>query len=68
MEADGQHMTGELIFEDSRYLTRPWTVTVHYKRLPPHSELWEYACEVGGEGWSDRFKGDTNGAAPKPKS
>ncbi len=55
--ADGQHMTGTFTFEDPRYLSKPWTGVVHYRRLPPHSEFWEYACEVGG-GWQERFKGD----------
>lgn len=56
-ESDGQTLVGEFTFEDPRLLTKPWTGVVHYKRLPPHSELWEYACEVGG-GWQERFKGD----------
>jgi hypothetical protein len=57
VSADGQQMTGTFTFEDPRYLTKPWTGQVHYRRLPPHSEFWEYACEVGG-GWQERFKGD----------
>jgi hypothetical protein len=58
LEAGGQKLVGTFTFEDPRYLTKPWTGVVHYKRLPPHSELWEYACEVGAEGWAERFKGD----------
>ena len=60
----GKHLIGEFTFEDPRYLTKPWTGVVHYKRLPPRSELWEYACEVGAEGWSERFKGDPAAKAP----
>ena len=62
-EANGQALVGEFTFEDPRYLSKPWTGIVHYKRLPPHSELWEYACEMGG-GWQERFEGDP--AAKKP--
>ena len=60
----GKTLVGTFTFEDPRYLTKPWTGVVHYRRLPPHSELWEYACEVGGEGWSERFKGDPAAKAP----
>jgi hypothetical protein len=56
-ENDGQGLVGEFTFEDPRLLSKPWTGVVHFKRLPPHSELWEYACEIGG-GWQERFKGD----------
>jgi hypothetical protein len=63
VSADGQHMTGTFTFEDPRYLIKPWTGEVHYRRLPPHSEFWEYACEVGG-GWQERFKGDPAANAP----
>ena len=58
VENGGQSLVGEYTFEDPRYLTKPWTGVIHYRRLPPHSELWEYACEIGGEGWNERFKGD----------
>lgn len=63
----GQSLEGQFTFEDPRYLTQPWTHTVHYRRLPPHSELWEYACEPGG-GWVERFNGDTAGKAPSAKA
>ncbi len=62
-EADGKTLVGEFTFEDPRLLTKAWTGVVHYKRLPPHSELWEYACEMGG-GWQERYQGDP--AAKKP--
>jgi hypothetical protein len=64
LEAGGQKMIGEFTFEDPRYLTKTWTGVVHYRRLPPHSELWEYACEIGAEGWTERFKGDPAAKAP----
>ncbi len=63
---DGKTMVGTFTFEDPRWLTRVFTQTVHYHRLPPHSELWEYVCEIGGS-WDQRFEGDTAGRpAPKP--
>ncbi len=64
LENGGKALVGEFTFTDPRYLTKPWVGVVHYKRLPPHSELWEYACEVGGEGWADRFKGDPGAKPP----
>lgn len=60
---DGQTMTDEVTMEDPEYLTRPYTVTRHYDRLPDNSELWESVCEIGGKGWSERFQGDSD--APK---
>jgi hypothetical protein len=63
-ENDGQTLVGEFTFEDRRLLSAPWTGVVHYKRLPPRSELWEYACEIGG-GWQERFKGDPAAKASK---
>ena len=63
VENNGQSLVGEYTFEDPRYLTKPWTGVVHYRRLPPHSEVWEYACETSG-GWQQRFEGD--GAAKTP--
>ena len=51
-------LVDEMTFEDPTYLTRPWVNSHTYRRLPPHSELWEYACEVDAAGWSERFAGD----------
>jgi hypothetical protein len=55
---DPDTLVDEMTFEDPTYLTKPW-VNVHtFRRLPPKSELWEYACEVDAAGWSERFGGD----------
>ena len=55
---DPDTLVDEMTFEDPTYLTKPWTNVHSYHRLPPHSELWEYACEVGAAGWSERYAGD----------
>ena len=57
VENGGKTLVGEFTFEDSRYLTKPWTGRATYHRLPDDAELWEYACEIGG-GWQERFKDD----------
>lgn len=55
---DPDTLVDEMTFEDSTYLAKPWTNVHSYRRLPPHSELWEYACEVDAPGWSERYAGD----------
>lgn len=66
LENGGKDLVGEMTFEDPKVLTQPWTVKHTYHRLAADAELWEYACEVGADGWSDRFEGDT--ATPKSGS
>jgi len=55
---DPDTLVDEMTFEDPTWLAKPWTNTRNYRRLPAHSELWEYACEVDAPGWSERFAGD----------
>lgn len=55
---DPDTLVDEMTFEDPTYLTKPWVNSHSYRRLPPHSELWEYACEVDAAGWSERYSGD----------
>ncbi len=62
LEDAGQTLVGELTFEDPKLLTQTYKSTVRFERLPNDAELWEYACLVGGEGWQDRFAGDTAAA------
>ena len=64
VENGGKTLIGDFTFEDPRYLTKPVTVRATYHRLPADSELWEYACEIGG-GWQERFKDDKS-AGPGP--
>jgi hypothetical protein len=58
-------LVDEMTFEDPSYLTKPWVNVHSYRRLPPHSELWEYACEVDAPGWSERYAGDPEAKLPK---
>jgi hypothetical protein len=62
---DPDTLVDEMTFEDPTYLTRPWVNVHSYRRLPPHSELWEYACEVDAPGWSERYAGDPEAKLPK---
>jgi hypothetical protein len=62
---DPDTLVDEMTFEDPNYLTKPWTNVRSYRRLPAHSELWEYACEVDAPGWSERFAGDPEAKLPK---
>ncbi len=62
LSPDGQTLTDEMTMEDPRYLTRPFTLVRSYDRLPGDAELWEYACEIGGKGWAERFDGDADAA------
>jgi hypothetical protein len=55
---DPDTLVDEMTFEDPTYLTKPWVNVHSFHRLPPKSELWEYACEVDAAGWSERFGGD----------
>jgi hypothetical protein len=58
-------LVDEMTFEDPTYLAKPWTNVRSYRRLPAHSELWEYACEVDAPGWSERYAGDPEAKLPK---
>ncbi len=55
----GETLQEVLTFTDPVNLTKPFTQTFRYQRLPAGSELWEYPCEIDAAGWKDRFKGDT---------
>lgn len=62
---DPDTLVDEMTFEDPEYLAKPWTNVRSYRRLPPHSELWEYACEVDAPGWSERYAGDPDAKISK---
>lgn len=62
LSPDGNTLIDELTMEDAKYLTRPFTLVRHYTRQPEDAELWEYACEIGGKGWNERFEGDQDAA------
>ena len=56
-------LVGEMTFEDPTWLTKPWTSVHIYNRIKGDAELWEYVCEVGAPGWSQRYAGDPIPAA-----
>jgi len=55
---DPDTLVGEMTFEDPTWLTKPWTSVHIYNRIKGAAELWEYVCEVGAPGWSQRYAGD----------
>ena len=65
LENGGKTLVNQMTLTDPKVLAQPYVRTVTYSRMEPGSELWEYVCEVDAEGWSDRFKGDPEGAAAK---
>ena len=66
LESGGKVLVNEMTFEDPMVLTKPYTTTTRYDRMPDDSELWEYACEVDAPGWSERYANDPS-APLKPK-
>ena len=58
-------LVGVMTFRDPKYLTKPWSVTHTYNRIKQPAELWEYVCEIGAAGWSQRYAGDP--IPPKPQ-
>jgi len=59
LQDHGETLADAMTFEDPVNLTKPWSHTWTYQRLPAGSELWEYPCEVNAPGWKDRFAGET---------
>jgi hypothetical protein len=43
-ETDEGLLRAELIIEDDLALTEPWHVTRHFRRLPPGTRVYDYAC------------------------
>ena len=60
MSPDGKILTIRTTLTDPRLLAAPFTLVRHYTRLPEDAELWEYACEIGAAGWSERFPGEAS--------
>ncbi|MFT3906853.1 MAG: hypothetical protein QM718_11155 [Steroidobacteraceae bacterium] len=54
----GDTLVNESTFVDARFLSKPWTTVHHYRRLAEDAELWEYACIIGADGWSERYAGE----------
>lgn len=43
-ETDEGLLRAELVIEDDLALTEPWHVTRHFRRLPPGTRVYDYAC------------------------
>jgi hypothetical protein len=41
---DEETLEARLVIEDEKALTAPWHVTKRYRKLPPGSWAWDYAC------------------------
>lgn len=54
----GATLVNEMTVTDPTVLAAPYKTTIHYDRMPPDAELWEYSCEVDAAGWSERFAND----------
>jgi hypothetical protein len=59
----GKGLSIEMTFDDPKLLTKPYTISYHYDRLPPGSQRWEYICDVEDPQWNTALGFDPN--APK---
>ncbi len=62
---DGKGLVITMTFDDPKVLTKPYTVSYHYDRLPPGSQRWEYVCDVDDPQWNTALGFDP---AAKPDS
>lgn len=42
--ADGKSLTARFTFDDAAYYTKPWSATLHFRRLPAGTEIAEDVC------------------------
>jgi len=61
----GKGLVIEMTFEDPKLLTKPYTVSYHYDRLPAGSQRWEYICDVDDPLWNTALGFDPS--APEKK-
>ena len=61
----GKGLVIEMTFDDPKLLTKPYTTSRHYDRLPAGSQRWEYVCDVDDPQWNTALGFDPN--APKKK-
>jgi hypothetical protein len=61
----GKGLTIEMTFDDPKLLTKPYTVSHHYDRLPAGSQRWEYVCDVDDPQWNTALGFDPNAAKTK---
>lgn len=51
LEDKGQTLVEEMTIIDPVVLTKPWTRTFAYHRMPAGAEIWEYVCDPDDPGW-----------------
>ncbi len=59
----GKGLVISMTFDDPKLLTKPFTVSYHYDRLPAGSQRWEYICDVDDPQWNTALGFNPN--APK---
>lgn len=50
LSPDGQVITNVMTIEDPEYLTKPWTLTVKWRKAPPGMEPLQEPCDVDQRG------------------
>jgi hypothetical protein len=43
-KVDDMNLEAQMIIEDPTSLTKPWVVTKRYRKMPPNTWVWDYAC------------------------
>jgi hypothetical protein len=62
----GDGLVIEMTFDDPKLLTKPYTVSYHYDRLPQGSQRWEYVCDVDDPQWNTALGFDPQKAEAPP--
>ena len=58
-KVDEQTMDARMVIEDQKALTKPWTVSKTYRRLPPGTRVYDYACAENNRNPVDASSGRT---------
>ena len=56
---DEQTMEARIVIEDAKALTKPWSVTKTYRRLPAGTRVYDYACAENNRNPVDAATGRT---------
>lgn len=43
-KVDDMTLDAQITIEDRQALTKPWVVTKRYRKMPPNTWVWDYAC------------------------
>jgi hypothetical protein len=43
-KVDDMNLEAQMVIEDSKAFTKPWAVTKRYRKQPPGTWVWDYAC------------------------